>query len=393
MVKVKKERILIKPEDIKPSSDKLEVIGTYNPGAIRAKNGDIVLLVRVAEKLIKNEDRKYSYVPRLAGKNKYYLVIDKFGKNIIEYSSDLDILFKDHTKRLKFISHIRKVILDKTGFKVKSIDSKPTFFGTCDDGELGVEDPRITKLGNKYYMTYVSLSRKDNITTSLAVSNDLNKWTRKGIIFGEQDKDVVIFPEKIKNQYMAFDRPESSFKFSPPHIWVAYSNDLISWGKLESLNLSRKGEWDYVRVGAGPPPLKTNKGWLLIYHIVLEPRKKAVVEYIIDRMEIRDNISGKFSFNESVYCVGAALLDLKNPEKVIAKAEVPILFPMKKYEIGGYEAKRVIFPTGIITDKNKKDILLFSGTGDRFTTVKKLSLNKILKKLDVMRGQKFAREL
>jgi len=381
MVKVKKEHILIKPSDIEPTSEDLKVIGTFNPAAIRDKNGDIILYLRVNEKLIHNKKGNYFLAPRLVGKKKHTMKKDKFGKSLIEDSSDLDILFKDGSKRLCFISHLRRVVLDSTGFNVKSIDKNPTFFGTYDNGELGVEDPRIVKIENLYYMTYVSLSRNENISTSLAISKDLKNWKRKGIIFGEQDKDCVLFPEKIKNQYLCFDRPESNFRFSLPHIWIAYSKDLISWGKLKSLNLSKRGEWDSGRVGAGPPPIKTKKGWLFLYHGVIEPKKRATTEYIIDRMQIRDLIVGKINLDEPLYCVGAALLDLENPEKVIAKSEIPILFPMKKSEVGGYEAKRVIFPTGMVLDKNQKDVLIFSGAGDGVTTVKKISLNKILEKL------------
>jgi beta-1,2-mannobiose phosphorylase / 1,2-beta-oligomannan phosphorylase len=381
MVKVLKEKVLIKPEMIKPSHPDLKVIGTFNPAAVRDEKENIILFVRIIEQLKKPYDNKFCYSPRLVGKNKYKLIIEKFGKNIIEHYSDLDFIFRDGTKRLCFISHLRRIVLDKSGFEIKSIDKKPTFFGTKENGELGVEDPRIVKIDKKYHMTYVSLSRDENISTSLAVSKDLVKWEKKGIIFGEQDKDCVLFSEKIKNNYIGFDRPESNFRFSPPHIWIAYSPDLISWGKLKSLKLGKKGEWDSGRVGAGPPPLKTDRGWLFIYHGVLEPKKKSTTEYIIERMQIKDSIVGKIDLNHSLYCAGAALLDLKNPEKVIAKSQIPILFPMKRHEIGGYEAKRVLFPTGLVLDKDKKNILIYSGSGDRFTTVKKISLKKLYQKL------------
>src|SRR3989344_6311208 len=161
MVKIIKERILIKPEDIKPSSHYLKVIGSFNPAATRAPNGDIILYIRVIEKLIKTKDKKYFYSPRLTGKDKYELKVDKFKKNLIKNFSDLDFIFKDDTKRLTFISHLRRVVLSSDGFDVKSIDEKPSFFGTASDSELGLEDPRITKIGDLYYMTYVSLSRKE----------------------------------------------------------------------------------------------------------------------------------------------------------------------------------------------------------------------------------------
>jgi beta-1,2-mannobiose phosphorylase / 1,2-beta-oligomannan phosphorylase len=381
MVKVKKECILLKPDNIRASSPELRVIGAFNPAAVRAQNGDIILYLRVVEELITKKDKKYFYSPRLCGKKKYELKIDRFEKELISDSSDLDFVFKDDTKRLTFISHFRRIVLDHTGFKVKSIEKIPSFFGTHDDGELGVEDPRITKIGEVYYMTYVGLSRNENISTSLAVSKDLKEWKKLGIIFGEQDKDVVLFPEKIKGEYVAFDRPESSFHFSPPHIWAAYSKDLISWGKLDAISLTKKGDWDYERSGAGAPPIKTKKGWLLIYHGVMSNTKRKVVDKIVERMGISETISGVLRKKDSLYCGGVALFDLENPKKLIAKSEVPILFPMKRHEISIYEDKRIIFPTGAVLDKNGKDLLIFSGAGDLVTTVKKISLDRLFKKL------------
>jgi beta-1,2-mannobiose phosphorylase / 1,2-beta-oligomannan phosphorylase len=158
VINIKKEALLIKPENIKPTSKDFKVIGTVNPGAARLPNGDIVLYIRVIEKLIKTEDKKYVYSPRYIGKNKFKIKIDRFSKDKITGNSDLDFGFKDDTKRLTFISHLRRIILDKDGFTIKSIAKKPSFFGVSWDGELGVEDPRITKIGDLYVMTYVTLS-------------------------------------------------------------------------------------------------------------------------------------------------------------------------------------------------------------------------------------------
>ena len=80
--------------------------------------------------------------------------------------------------------------------------------------------------------------------------------------------------------------------------------------------------------------------------------------------------------------VGAALFDLKNPRKIIAKTKKPLIIPRKKYETGTFEDKKVIFPTGAVTDKNKKHLLLFNGAGDRVTTVKKLLLEEVMKELE-----------
>lgn len=377
MIKIKKEILLLRPKDFKPSDRRFGVLGVFNPGATRLPNGNILLYVRVWEKLKIDQDEKFYYSPRCVGKKEYKIILDEFDKKKTEFKTKLDFSFKDGTKRLTAISHLRRVILDKTGFNVKKIENKPSFFGLINDGELGIEDPRITKIDNKYYMTYVSLSRIGNVSTSYAVSKDCLNWKRKGIIFREQNKDAVFFSEKINGKYYAFNRPEGGFEFTPPHIWISESKDLDYWGKPKPIMLSKKRSWDSGRVGAGPPPIKTDKGWLLIYHGVTERKKY-------------DNFLARlFGFMKeySVYSIGAALFDLRNPRKLIAKTKNPIIVPHKIYETMKIENKKVVFPTGIVVDLNGKDLLIYSGGADKFISVKKIALKDIMDSLEKVKLQ------
>jgi len=379
MLKIKKELCLFRPEHIKSTSKKFKVIGVINPAAVRLPDGKIVLYIRVIEKLINNDDFKYRYSPRMIGKDKFIVKIDRFNKKDIVDGNDLDFVFKKGTKRLTFISHFRRVMMDKSGLQVLSIDKEPSFFGTRKDGELGVEDPRITKIDGKYVMTYVSLSRKYNISTALATSYDCKKWKREGIIFNDQDKDVVIFPERINGKYVAFDRPEGNFQFSPPRIWISYSNDLKSWGNLHPLECLYEEDKFCPRNGAGPPPIKTKRGWLLIYHAVTSHKMSKQDKKLLKKVEKIIEIQEENIKEITVYSVGAVLFDLKKPDKIIGKTKNFILVPKKDYDIGTFERKRVIFPTGLVIDENNRDILLYSGGGDRVTTVRKIGLNDILR--------------
>ena len=381
MIPIEKEKLLISPKNIKPSSNLFEVIGTINPGAERLPNGDIVLYVRVIEKLKKTEDKNYFYVPRFSGKNKFKISLDKFNKSATISNSDLDIVFKDGTKRLTFISHLRRVVLDKSGFNIKSIDRKPSFFGIESDGELGIEDPRIVKLDGLYYMTYVSLSREGNISSSYAISNDLKKWDRKGISFKEQDKDVVLFSEKINGKYYAFHRPEGNFEFSPPHIWISSSKNINYLGKPTPIKIANRGSWDYTRAGSGCPPIKLDKGWLLIYHGVIDKKRKKHIDMIHKMISKIFHVKLIETTIRSKYCVGAAMFDLKNPSKLISKSPLPLIYPRQKYEQGTFEDKDVVFPTGIVRDLNKDNLLIYSGGGDIVTTVKKVKLSNIFNSL------------
>ena len=374
MIRIRGEKVLVKPEDLKPSSKEFEVLGVLNPGALRLSDGRILVYVRVIEKLKKTEDSRSLYSPRFCGKEKLEIRIDRFSKKSVEGYSDMDISFKDGTKRLTYLSHLRRIILDENGFKILKLEQKPAFYGTYWNAELGVEDPRITKIKDLYYMTYISLSRKEGVSTCLAVSKDGFNWERKGIIFGEQDKDVVIFPEKIQGRYVAFDRPEGNFEFTLPHIWIAYSKDLQYWGKLKGVFFSRK-HIDFHRSGAGPPPIKTEKGWLFIFHGVTKNHPK---EFLAG---IKRFLGISIPEREEIYAVWAALLDLNNPRKILARSHSPILYPRKSHDVS-FEGKKVIFPTGIIEDKNGKDILLYSGAGDTFTSIKRIRISDIFDSLE-----------
>lgn len=388
MIDIKKEAVLISPKDIKPSSPKFKVIGTLNPGAVRLPDGKILMYVRVIEQLIKTQDRNYFYSPRMVGKNRFEVKVDKFRRSMVRSSGDVDFIFRDGTKRLTFISHFRRVFLDESGFKILKIEQKPSFFGLAKDGELGVEDPRITKINDRYVMTYVSLSREQNISTSLAVSEDCLNWERKGVIFGEQDKDVVIFPEKVNGLYVAFDRPEGSFQFSQPHIWIAHSEDLISWGDLKPIKCLYEEAGFCPRNGAGPPPIKTKKGWLLLYHAVTEGQEdeKEIRAKLKKTMHAKGDLLKKLTKLRkealeriTLYSVGGALFDLNNPSKIIAKSKKFLITPDQAYEKGTFEDKHVVFPTAAVLAGD--DLLIYVGAGDVHTAVKKVSLSEILRSL------------
>jgi len=348
-------KLLLKPEMFKPTCPKWKVDGVLNPGAIRLPNKKIMLMVRVAEscKELKGEE----LCPMIVGKSRYLNFSRKKGKFKDSKGKTHYLIYSEC--KLPNISHFRKVILDEKGMKVEKVSEKPDFVPRPRTSEYGIEDPRIVRINQDYLMSYVSISSINGVYSTLAVSEDLENWKRKGIIFEEQNKDVVLFPEKIKGKYVCLNRPEATIAFSRPDIWISYSPDLIYWGKGKNILRFRKNSWEEVRNGAGCPPIKTKKGWLLIYHGV------------------------KRNGNGWIYSVGAALLDLKNPEKVLARtpAKKPLISPAKKYERAGYMSN-VVFPTGIVEDLNGKDVLIYSGGADSVITVRKISIEKIIKSLE-----------
>jgi len=347
-------KLLIKPKDITPSFKGWKVLGALNPGGIRLPNKKIVLYARIAESA-EHKHGKVLRCPVIISEKEHKVSYEKIHKrNIAKKGAWGEIYLKDGTCRLPHISHFRKITLNENGFDVEKIEQKASFFGIPGESEYGVEDPRIVKIGKRYYMTYVGVSANNGVSTYLASSTDLTKWKRHGLIFREQNKDCILFPEKIKGEYVAFDRPESTFNFSKPGIWIAYSKDLIYWGRGKNLMRPRANSWETERIGGGAPPIKTKKGWLAIYH----------------------GMHGEG--NKRVYSGGAVLLDLKNPEKILARspAKQPIIKPDQKYEKSGYMSN-VVFPTAAIRDLNKKDLLIYSGGADSIISVRKIPIKKI----------------
>ena len=351
------EKLLLKPGDFKQSFKKWKIEGVLNPAAIRLPNKKIVLFARIAESTGISH-KKLKSCPVISTEEDYKKHYKELHKGAAFKMNGNIVHITKGICKLTTISHFKKIILNENGFDIEKIYQTPAFTGRKDDGEYGIEDPRIVRIGKQYIMTYVTISDKEGVCTSLAVSKDCLNWKRKGIIFREQNKDVVIFPEKIKGKYIALHRPEGFFEFSKPSIWISHSPDMIHWGEEKSIIQPRKNSWEQDRIGGGAPPIKTKKGWLIIYHGV-------------------KNKGGK-----SIYSAGAVLLNLKDPSKIIARSskDKPLLIPNNKYEKHGF-INNVVFPTGAIPTLDKKSLLIYSGGADKFVSVKKISFKDIFKNM------------
>lgn len=353
---------IIGPGEVKPTSPKFRVRGIFNPAAVRLPNNKIMLFARVAE--TPYHDDKTFLAPRFAGRKEMKIAIDKIPRSRMRLENNCFRMNSELT-RLPTISHFRKILLGKSGFNVESISQKPDFYGIEGEGEFGVEDPRITELKKekKYAMTYVCVSRDAGVSTSLAVSKNLKQWKREGIIFRQQNKDVAIFPEKINGYYAALNRPEGTMIFDRPSIWISYSKDLKFWGKDKPIMRPRNGYWDGLRIGPSTVPLKTEEGWLEIYHGVqhIDPAK---------------------SDSPKIYKAGAVLLGLKNPGKIIARTPVnePLIKPEYDFEKEGF-VKNVVFPSSAIPGLDKKSLIVYSGAADTLITARKIQIKEIMNSL------------
>ncbi|AAM23369.1 putative GH43/DUF377 family glycosyl hydrolase [Caldanaerobacter subterraneus subsp. tengcongensis MB4] len=213
----------------------------------------------------------------------------------------------------KFVSSIGYAV-SEDGINFQRFD-KPILVGETPQEAWGVEDPRITKLEGKYYMLYTGFGGRDWLDFRICMvwSEDLKSWEGHRIVLDEPNKDAALLSEKINGKYVLFHR-------RMPDIWIAYSEDLVNWHDHKIIMSPRKGWWDSKKIGIAGPPLKMEDGWLLIYHGVDE---------------------------NNVYRLGAALLDLKDPSKVIARQEEPILEPELPWEKEGL-VPNVVFSCGAV---------------------------------------------
>ena len=196
----------------------------------------------------------------------------------------------------------------------------------------GVEDARITKIENKYFLTYTGYSKYQPLVI-LTVTTDFINFKIHGPISEPSNKDCAIFPEKIDDYYWKVDRPTAENRRD---IWISRSPDLIHWGGYKSLLEPEPGSWEQDKIGASSNPIKTKEGWLMLYH-------------------------GVRSFGTgSIYRLGVVLLDLENPWIVKGKTKEPILSPEMDYERIG-DVNNVIFSNGWILEDNNDVKIYYSG--------------------------------
>jgi predicted GH43/DUF377 family glycosyl hydrolase len=352
------DKVLLRPADLEPSQSGYDILGTFNPGVARFGD-DIILLVRVAEAPPADEFGPF-VSPRAewdSGSPKW--VVDTFNRGGVDASDPRLLRLSDGKVRLRYISHLRLVRINPTDLSIKEISIPSELRPSVPWEEFGIEDPRITQIGDTYYITYVAISREMGVATALMTTKDFKSYERKGIIFPTENKDVVLLPEKWNGHYVAYHRPVSNYMIDLPSIETSLSPDSVFWGKHRFLFGPREGKWDSVRIGAGPPPLRVPGGWLLIYHGV----SPATPENPVGR-----------------YCAGAVLLDGDDPTHLVSRSDLPMLCPERSYEKEGF-APGVLFPTGVVSSENGEEILLFSGGADEVVSVHKLEIESILEHL------------
>lgn len=221
----------------------------------------------------------------------------------------------------------------------------------------GIEDPRITYLEPilTWAVVYTAYS-KGGPLVSLALTDDFKHFERKGSIIPPEDKDAALFPIQFGRRWALIHRPYSSGEGTGSHIWLSFSPDMQHWGDHHIIIPARKGGWwDANKVGLSPPPLRTEKGWLILYH------------------GVRGTASG------SIYRLGLALLDLENPTILLARSDEWVFAPKAPYEMVG-DVDKVVFPCGWVLEGDT--VHLYYGCADTSIGYASASLSELLSWLD-----------
>ena len=234
------------------------------------------------------------------------------------------------------------------------IDAAPTFVGKPDthpEEIWGVEDPRLTFIEEeqRWIVAYTAYSRGGPLV-SLATTEDFETFERLGAVMPPENKDAALFPVKFAGRWALIHRPMGA------HVWISFSPDLRHWGEHRILLEAREGGWwDAQKIGLSPPPLKTDHGWLILYH------------------SVRTTASG------SIYRLGLALLDLDNPRRVLKRSSEWLVSPSEPYERFG-DVADVVFPCGwtLVDD----EIRLYYGAADTCIGLATGRLSELLAWLD-----------
>lgn len=335
---------LIRPADLKPALGGMEIQCLLNPGVFLYEN-KIWLLLRVAEAPRQQEGKISFPVCNEDGKIEV-LTFDKTDPDLD--SSDPRVISYKGNDYLTTLSYLRLMCSDDGSHFYEPQGYFP-IFGKGKLEAYGIEDCRVSFIEGSYYLTFTEVS-SCGVGVGLIKTENWKSFDRKGMILPPHNKDCALFEEKINGKYFALHRP-SSPSLGGNYIWIAESADLLHWGNHKCIATTRKGMWDSARVGAGAAPIKTPQGWLEIYHGANEDHR---------------------------YCLGALLLDLKDPSKVLARSERPFMVPSASYERTGFFGN-VVFTNGHIIEGDT--IRMYYGASDEVICGADLSIKEILKTL------------
>ncbi len=333
---------LLSPSNLTPSTKGLEITCLLNPGVFQYQ-GKTWLVVRVAERPAQKENVISFPILTETGSVK---IIEIPRDDPALKATDARVINYKGVDYLTTLSHLRLICSDD-GIHFYEPDGYQPLVGEGILQTFGIEDCRVTFLDNKYWLTFTAVSG-NGVGVGLRTTTDWKVYQSHGMMLPPHNKDCAIFEERINGLYYALHRP-SSVDIGGNYIWLAESPDGIHWGNHRCIIKTREDAWDSARVGAGAAPIKTDRGWLEIYH---------------------------GANHQHQYCLGAFLMDLNDPSKVIARTHDPIMVPTTTYELSGFFGN-VVFTNGHIVNQNADIVTIYYGASDEFVCGAQFSIHEI----------------
>ena len=278
--------------------------------------------------------------PILAAADWPYPVNGVFNPAAAEVAGETVLLARVEDRR--GISHLT-VARSANGVDGWRVDSEPLLApdeATASE-QWGFEDARVVWVDElKRWVITCTAYGPAGPAVFLAATEDFTTVERYGLIRHPEDKNAALLPHRIDGRWVLLHRPITHYGGGHGEIVLSRSDDLVSWSAPEHVLQPRAGAWwDSLRIGIGPPPLRTEHGWLLVYH------------------GVKETIAG------DVYRVGLALLDLEEPTRVVRRLPGWVLAPLEPYERTG-DVPNVVFPCGLVLDQASDEVRLYYGAAD-----------------------------
>lgn len=335
---------ILSPEDLLPSGESMKIECLLNPGVFRF-DGKTWMLLRVAERP-QQQQGEISF-PVLDDQNRVTVMRVPTASPELDLTDPRVINYKGNDF-LTTMSHLR-LVSSTDGIHFREEPGYAPLFGSDCYEAYGVEDCRVAKIGDTYFLTYTAVSA-NGVAVRMRSTTDWHRFEDYGLVLPPHNKDCALFEEQITDLYYMLHRP-SSPEIGGNYIWLAQSPDLRHWGNHKCIARTRKGMWDSARLGAGCSPVRTDEGWLVIYHGADASHR---------------------------YCLGALLLDLSDPSMVLARSEKPLMEPTETYELEGFFGN-VIFTNGQLVEGDR--IAMYYGASDKVICRADLSVQAILNSL------------
>jgi len=254
------------------------------------------------------------------------------------------------------ISHLA-VARSSNGVDGWAIDPEPLLVpdGEAVSEQWGFEDPRAVWVDelDRFAITCTAYG-PSGPAVFLATTPDFASIERHGIVRQPEDKNAALLPHRVDGRWVLFHRPKTQFGGARGEIVLSRSDDLVNWSAPEQVLQPREGAWwDSHRIGLGPPPLRTDAGWLLIYH------------------GVKETVAGE------IYRVGLALLDVDEPTSVLRRYPGWVLAPHAACERSG-DVPNVVFPCGLLHDPATDELRLYYGAADSSVCLATAQLGDVL---------------